>query len=207
MPLRPAFLAAAMAVASSCWLGIKAQQEPQPAAPRLSMQALSLDPADVTALTGEISQRSERLKPLFAQVNPAAWVQKGAPQVYVEQWKSLGQQNTSVQVDMAAAGQQTDAMPAMMAALFRIHRFDTDLQSVIPAIRRYQDEGLADRIEALFAGDQRAVEKLQQYVLDLANEKERLLDLENSEAQRCRSQLANQPLAQPAARKSNGKTK
>ena len=34
------------------------------------MQALSLDPSDVTTLTGEISQRSERLKPLFARVNP-----------------------------------------------------------------------------------------------------------------------------------------
>jgi hypothetical protein len=207
MPLRPVFLAAVMAVASSCWLGLWAQQQPPDAANRLSMAALSLDPADITALTGEISQRSERLKPLFAEVNPNGWVQKGAPQVYVEQWKSLGEQNTSIQVDMAAAGQQTEAMPAVMTALFRIHRFDTDLQSIIPAIRRYQDESLADRIESLFAGDQRAVEKLQQYVLDLANEKERLLDLENNEAQRCRAQLANQPLARPAAKKSNGNTK
>jgi len=208
MHLRPAFLAAGIAAAVSCWLGIWAQQEPPAPANRLSMQALSLGPADVTALTGEISQRSERLKPLFARVNPEGWTQKGAPQVYAAQWKSLGEQNTSVQVDMADAGQHTDAMPAMMSALFRIHRFDADLGGIIPAIRRYQDESLADQIEAVFAGDQRAVEKLQQYVLDLANEKERLLDLENSEAQRCRAQLAGQPISRsPAAKKSNGKSK
>ncbi|HXE63949.1 MAG TPA: hypothetical protein VN519_10445 [Bryobacteraceae bacterium] len=207
MPLRSVFRAAALAATVSCWLGIRAQQPPPTAVNRLSMQALSLDPADVTALTGEISQRSERLKPLFARVTPDTWVQKGAPQVYVAQWKSLGQQNTSIQVDMADAGQHTDAMPAMMSALFRIHRFDTDLEGMIPAIRRYQDGSLADQIEAAFAGDQRAVEKLQQYVLDLANEKERLLDLENSEAQRCRAQLAGQPVGRPATKKSNGKSK
>jgi hypothetical protein len=203
MRLRPAFLAAGIAAVVSCWLGIRAQQQPPAAENRLSLQALSLDPADVTALTGEISQRSERLKPLFAQVNPGGWAEKGAPQVYAAQWKSLGEQNTSIQVDMAEAGQHTDAMPAMMSALFRVHRVDTDLEGMIPAIRRYQDEGLGDQIEAVFAGDQRAVEKLQQYVLDLANEKERLLEVENSEAQRCRAQLARQPLT----KKSNGKSK
>ena len=172
------------------------------------MQALSLDPADVTALTGEISQRSERLKPLLARVNPDGWVQKGAPQAYAAQWKSLGEQNTSIQVDMAEAGQHTEAMPAMMSALFRVHRFDVDLEGMLPAIRRYQDESLGDQIEAVFAGDQRAVEKLQQYILDLANEKERLLDLENSEAQRCRAQLAGEPISRPSAtKKSNGKSK
>jgi hypothetical protein len=208
MRLRPPFLAVGIAAAASCWLGIRAQ-EPAPApAIRLSMQALSLGPADVTELTGEISQRSERLKPLFARVNPDGWTQKGAPQAYAAQWKSLGAQNTSIQVDMSDAGQHTEAMPAMMSALFRVHRFDADLEGMIPAIRRYQDESLADQIESVFAGDQRAVEKLQQYVLELANEKERLLELENSEAQRCRAQLAGQPVTRPsAAKKSNGKSK
>jgi len=208
MPLRPAFVAAGIAAIVSCWLGIWAQQQPPAPVNRLAMQALSLDPADVTVLTGEISQRSERLKPLFAQVHPEAWMQKGAPQVYVAQWKSLGDQNTSIQVDMADAGEHAEAMPAMMSALFRVHRFDADLLGMIPAIRRYQSETVADQIEAVFAGDQRAVEKLQQYVLELANEKERLLELENSEAQRCRAQLAGQPLTRPSgARKSNGKSK
>jgi hypothetical protein len=208
MRLRPLLFVAAIAAVLSCWPGVRAQQQPPATASRLSMQALSLGPADVTALTGEISQRSERLKPLFSQVHPDAWTQKGAPRVYVAQWNSLTEQNTAIQTDMAAAGQHTDAMPAVMSALFRIHRFDADLLSLLPAIRRYQDPSLADGIEAVSAGDQRAVEKLQQYVLDLANEKERLLDLEDSEAQRCRSQLANQPLARPSApKKSNGKSK
>jgi hypothetical protein len=184
---------------------VKAQTPAPAPASRISMQALPLGPADVAELTGQISQRSEQLKPLFAKVNPDAWVQKGAPQVYVAQWKSLGDQNTAIQTDMAAAGENTDAMPFVMTALFRIHRFDIDLQGLLPAIRRYQDGSLADRIEAVSAGDQRAVEKLQQYVLMLANEKERLLELENTEAQRCRAQLASQPLARP--KKSNGRSK
>lgn len=199
MRFRPAFfvLAAVAAVA----------QQPEPSA-RLSIQALSLDPVDVGKIAGDISQRSERLKPLFAQVHPADWVAKGAPDAYISQWKSLGDQNTAIQTDMAAVADHPDLMPEVMKGLFRIHRFDSDLQGLLPAVRRYQNATVADQIESVFAGDQRAIEKLQQYVLDLAGEKERLLTLVDREAQRCRSMLANQPIARPTPpRKTTGNSR
>jgi hypothetical protein len=206
MRLRPAFFAVATAVFLACWFVMPAQQQTPTgsAAPA----PVSLDPTEVPAIAGEISQRSEHLKPMFEQVHAADWTAKGAPEAYVSQWNSLVEQNQAIENDMTGVAQNPEAMADIMKALFRVHRFDGDLAALIGAVRRYQNPALADLIESVAAGDQSGVEKLQQYVLDLASEKERLLGVEDEEAQRCRSSLANQPPARSAApRKTNGTSK
>jgi hypothetical protein len=56
--------------------------------------------------------------------------------------------------------------------------------------------------------DQAGVDKLQQYVLDLADANEKQLSVEDEEAQRCRATLASQPPVRPAApKKTNGTSK
>jgi hypothetical protein len=100
---------------------------------------------------------------------------------------------------MSGIAQHPEAMQDVMRALFRVHRFDSDLDGLLGSVRRYQNPALADLIESVAAGDLKSIEKLEQYVLDLANEKERELDLENNEAQRCRSILASQPPVHPSA--------
>jgi uncharacterized protein HemY len=67
------------------------------------------------------------------------------------------------------------------------------------AVRRYQNPALADLIEAVAAEDQGDIDRMQQYLVELAAEKERQLDVVNTEAQRCRGLLSQQP-AKPAVR-------
>jgi len=206
MRLRPAFLASLLAVSIACWFVVRGQQPPIviPAV----VDPVVLEPTEVTAIALEISQRSEQLKPMLDQVNTADWVAKGAPEAYVPQWSSLTEQNLAIENDMTTVEQHPEAMSEIMKALFRVHRFDSDLDRLLRAVRRYENPSLADLIESTAAGDQRGVQKLQEYVLDLASEKERLLDVEDKEAQRCRSELAKQPLARPAAaRKTTGNPK
>ena len=198
MRLRPALFAVPMAVVIACWFVVRAQQ-PSPAADRLP-----LDPAQVADIAGEISQRSEHLKPMLEQVHTADWVSKGAPEAYIGQWRSLVEQNQAIAAEMTGIAQRPEAMQEaslqqIMRALFRVHRFDSDLNGLLNSVRRYQNPALADLIESVAAGDQRSVEKLQQYVLDLADEKEKQLAVEDEEAQRCRSTLASQPPVRPAA--------
>jgi len=194
--MRPALLAIPMAALVACWFGLRAQQQ-TPAGP----DRVPLDTAQVGAIANEIAQRSEHLKPMLEELRAAEWVAKGAPQAYVSQWSSLTEQNQAIETDMAAIAQNPEAMQDVMRSLFRVHRFDGDLEGLMNAVRRYQNPALADLIESVAAGDQSAVDKLQQYVLDLANEKERQLDVEDKEAQRCRSVLASQPPPRPAAPK------
>jgi hypothetical protein len=187
MRLRPALFAVPMAVVIA-WFVVRAEQQNPPNAGSVPM-----DSAQVAAITAEISQRSEHLKPMLEEVHATDWLAKGAPQAYVSQWSSLREQNQLIEADMAEIGQPGATLPQILKALFRIHRFDGDLDALLGGLRRYQNPALADLIESVAAGDQNGVEQLQQYVLDLTNEKERLLDVEDKEAQRCRSQLATQP--------------
>lgn len=189
MNLRPAFFAFLMAVVIACWVGVRAQQQTQ------------ADPTQITEAATQIALRSEHLKPLFEQVHPTEWVAGGAPEAYVAQWNSLLEQNQAIATDMANIGQRTDAMQDIMKALFRVHRFDSDLDSLLRAVGRYQNPALADLIGSVAVEDQSGVERAQQYVLDLAGEKERALDVVNTEAQRCRATLAAQPVVRPPAQK------
>jgi hypothetical protein len=199
MHVRPVFFASLLAVSIACWFVVRGQQQPAVIDP------IVLDPAQVTAIAGEISQRSEHLKPMLEQVHTADWVANGAPEAYVAQWRSLTEQNLAIENDMATIEQHPEAMSDIMKALFRVYRFDRDLDGLLKAVGRYQNPSLAELIQSVAAGDQSSLGKLQQYVLDLATEKERLLDVEDKEAQRCRSELANQSPARPAtARKTNG---
>ena len=175
-----------------------ARQAPSP----VTADSLPIDPTQVPAFTGEIAQRSEHLKPMFDQIHVADWIAKGAPQAYSAQWKSLLEQNQAIQDDMSAVAQHPAAMQDIMKALFRIHRFDTDLSDMLGAIRRYQNPALADLIGSVAAGDRNGVENLQRYVLSLADATEKRLSLEDEEAQRCRSELASQPAARSVAPKS-----
>jgi hypothetical protein len=202
MRLPPALFAFPLAVSAACWFAVFARpQTPETA------DHIPVDPADVTAIAGQISRRSGHLRPMFQQVHAADWVANGAPQAYLTQWNSLTAQNDAIQTDMAAVAQHPEAMQDVMKALFRIHRFDSDLDGLLGSVRRYQNPALADLIESVASDDQRGIEKLQQYVLDLADEKERQLEIEDKEAQRCRAALANQPPARPAAPKTNGASK
>lgn len=201
MRLSPAFFACLLAVSAACWLMVRGQQTP-------ASEPVALDPGQVSAIAVEIAARSEHLKPMLDQVHTADWVAKGAPEAYVAQWRSLTEQNQAIGNDMTAIQQHPEAMSDIMKALFRVHRFDSDLGGLLKAVGKYQNPALADLIESVAAGDLIGVGKLQQYVLDLASEKERLLDVEDKEAQRCRSQLAGQPVARPAAaRKTTGTPK
>ena len=145
---------------------------------------------------------------MLEQVHVTEWVAKGAPEAYASQWKSLGEQNQAIETDMTAIAGHPEAMQDVMRALFRVHRFDSDLNALLGAVRRYQNPALADLIESVAVSDQAGVDKLQQYVLDLADANEKQLSVEDEEAQRCRATLASQPPVRPAApKKTNGTSK
>ncbi len=208
MRLRPALFAVFMAAAVSCWFAVRAQPQNTSSTDRGSMEPAYLDSTQVATIAHDLAQRSERLKTLFEQVHAAEWVAKGAPETYVSQWSSVARQNSAIEADMASIAQHPEAMSDVMRALFRVHRFDADVTGLLGGLRRYQNASLADQIENAAGSDQQSVDSLQAYVLDLASQKEQLLGIEDKEAQRCRSVLANQPIARPtAAKKTSGTSK
>lgn len=145
------------------------------------------------ALVG-VSQHASRLEPMLRQLNPADWVAKGAPQTYVTQWNQALSAIDSIKIDMTNLGQKPDQLPDELKALFRIGSYHQGLRSLMGAVRRYQNPALADLIESVAAEDQGDIDRMQQYVTELAVEKDRQLGLMNEEAQRCRGLLSKQPV-------------
>ena len=103
----------------------------------------------------------------------------------------------AIQTDLTDLTGHPDQMQDCLQALFRIQGFHRTLDSLLAGLRRYQNPALADLIESVAAEDQRDLEQLQNYILDLANQKDQQYQVVDREAQRCRAMLSREPAAAP----------
>jgi hypothetical protein len=94
---------------------------------------------------------------------------------------------------MAALAQKPDQMSETMRALFREQAFHRLLATLMGGVRRYQNPAVADLIESVAAQDQSDLDRVEQYLIELAAQKEHELQVMDSEAQRCRGILLKQP--------------
>jgi hypothetical protein len=147
----------------------------------------------VVSIFNGISQYAAKVEPMLEQLHPNDWVAKGAPDTYVAQLTSTLEQFRAIQNDMSGLAQHPDRMTDCMKALFRVEASQQTLRSLMGGLRRYQNPALADLIESVAAEDRSDIVRLQQYVLDLAGEKEQQFTVVDREAQRCRSNLSRQP--------------
>jgi hypothetical protein len=99
---------------------------------------------------------------------------------------------------MAALADHPDRMSDCMKALFHIQAVHETLDSLMGGLRKYQNPALADLIESVAAEDRAGIDRLEQYILELAGDKEEQLAVMDKEAQRCRAILSRQPAAAPA---------
>jgi hypothetical protein len=144
-----------------------------------------------------MSRHAARIEPMLRELKPADWVAKGAPDAYVNQWNSELTEVMGIQSDMAILLQHPDRMSDAMKALFRVEKSHQLLGSLMGGLRRYQNPALADLIESVAAEDHGDIERLQQYLLDLAGTREQQFEVVDREAQRCRGMLSRQP-AEPS---------
>jgi hypothetical protein len=180
MRQRPVFIAAVFAVLFACRLDVQAQQPAEP-------QVLNAFHA--------IAQHAARLLPMLDQVHAQEWVAQGAPETYVAQVDLARRQIQTIGTEMEALTQHSDHMQECMRGLFRVQAFHGALDSLLGGLRRYQNPALADLILSVAAEDQGDIEKLQTYILELADEKEQEFQVVDHEAQRCRAMLSKQPAA------------
>ena len=157
------------------------------------------DPQVLAAFHG-IGQHASRLLPMLEQVRAKEWVSQGAPETYALQVERARQQIQAIGTEMNLLAQHPEAMQDCMKALFRVQTFHGALDSLLGGLRRYQNPALADLIQSVAAEDQGDIERLQSYILLLADEKEQEFQVVEHEAQRCRADLSKNP-----AKKAPGK--
>ena len=147
----------------------------------------------MAALFRSIAQHSDRLLPLLEQVRAKDWVAKGAPGTYALQLASAQQQIKAIDSDMEALAQHPERMQDSMKALFRVQSFHRSLDPLMGGLRKYQNPALADLIQSVAVADQEDLGKLQEHILELANQREQEYLVVDHEAQRCRGVISREP--------------
>lgn len=152
---------------------------------------------ETAAIYTQIGQRAARIQPMLEQLHPKDWVAGGAPDTYLAQWTTAVEQFRAIQSDMGMLVEQPESLTESMKALFRVQSANQILASLMGGVRKYQNPAVADLIEAVAAEAGADIEKMQQHLLRIAEDKDHQYTLVDSEAQRCRATLSKQP-ASPA---------
>jgi hypothetical protein len=160
---------------------------------------------DVRTLVHNLDIQAQHLKPVLDQVKPETWVAKGAPEAYVTQWKSSEAELRYLLQSSQAFAKQPDRLPLALETYFRMQAMDSMLGSLIDGIRKYQNPATGDLVQGVMNENSGNRERLRQYIVDLAAQKEQEFQIADKEAQRCRGTLLNQSPGTRPARPAKGK--
>ncbi|MGI8988204.1 MAG: hypothetical protein ACR2I2_01315 [Bryobacteraceae bacterium] len=153
---------------------------------------------DIDKTLQAISAHVTQLQPILEQIRPKEWIAKGAPDTYIAQWQSSVSQAKSLAASAQTFAQHPEKLPDSLQILFRIQSLDSSVNSLKEGLRKYQNPALADLLDGVAAENTGNRDKLQQYVLDLAMQKEQQFQVADREAQRCRESLSKE---MPATRR------
>ena len=141
---------------------------------------------DIRAILKEISAHAGRLVPLLDQADPSAWVQKGAPDAYIVQWKSLKEQAQALSGDALELSKDPEKLAPALQTFFRMQSIEFMVGSYAEGMRRYQNPAQANQLIALAAENGANRGRFQHYIVELAAQKEQEYQIMDHEAQRCR---------------------
>lgn len=148
---------------------------------------------DIRKTLEAIAAHARRLQPLLEQIEPQTWVAKGAAESYVTQWNASRTQAAGLAQAAQNLSREPEKLAKALETFFRVQSLELMLSSLGEAIRKYQNPALADLLAGVVAENGANRERLQQYILDLATEKEQEFQVADREAQRCRAFLFKQP--------------
>ncbi len=148
---------------------------------------------DIAVVLRDISGQAERLLPALDKMDAQSWVQKGASDTYVEQLQSSKEQAKALADSAKALTGNPERLSACLELFFRINGLETLLNSLQEAIRKYQSPSDAQTLARLEAEGGGSRYRFQQYLVNLAAEREQELHVMDQEAQRCRAIVTQAP--------------
>lgn len=142
---------------------------------------------DVKTLAAHV----EALKPILEKVTPQKW--EGAPAAYAEQGKRIDAEIDYLLTTGKALAERPDKLTVALTTYFRMQSVELMIRSYAEGIRKYQNPALAELLLGGVSTTSSDREKLHQYIMDLAADKEAQFRVIDEEAQRCRGQLSRLP--------------
>jgi hypothetical protein len=158
-------------------------------------------PWDTTPMIASLSAQAARLKPILDQLTPKEWVQRGAPDAYIAQWKGAEDELGFLGDSAKALEKQPERLTLALDTYFRLQSLELRLNSLVEGVRNYQNPAVGDLLIGVAAENSANRDKLRQYITDLAVTKEQEFEIADKEAQRCRGMLSKQTPAKPSTAK------
>jgi hypothetical protein len=147
---------------------------------------------DARKMIDALTSQAQHLKPIIDQVQPAAWVSKGASETYVAQWNTVQTQLKYLISSSDAFSRQPERLPLGLDVYFRMQAVDSTFGSLTEGVRNYQNPALASIMQSVIAENSTNRDRLRQYLSDLATQKEQEFQVADREAQRCRADQLRQ---------------
>jgi len=152
---------------------------------------------DVRKLLERLDVQAEHLKPVIDQVKPETWITKGAPETYQVQWKTARAELGYFLASDEALARQPDKLTLALDTYFRMQAMESTLGSLMEGVHKYQSPELAEQMQIIVSENGTNRDQLRQYMQDLAAQKEQEFRVADTEAQRCRGLIVQQPAATP----------
>jgi hypothetical protein len=147
------------------------------------------------AILDDLLKDNAKFEPLLAQMNPQDWVaQKGASDVYLQQWQVAHTQLRDVLAASKLLSQRTESLPLALDDYFRLEALEVTSRSLEEGVSRYGDRSTADQLNGLVARNFSRRERFRDYIRDLAASSEVNFKLADAEAQRCRGMISKEPV-------------
>lgn len=161
----------------------------------LSAQAPSISKApaglesnwEIADVMRQIGANAAKMLPLLDRVDVKSWVEKGASDTYVAQVESSKEQARAAVAGANALAQNPEKLSASLELFFRVQALESMLASLAEGVRKYQDPNVALGISKAITDSSGLRYRLQQYLVNLAAEREQELQVMDREAQRCRA--------------------
>ena len=144
---------------------------------------------EVRRLLQNLDEQAKHLAPVMEQIQPASWLSQGAPPAYLDQWVHTKADLQYLLDDSAALQKKPERLSLALDTYFRMVALESILGSVLEGVRKYQDPGVAKRVQEVINENGANRDSLRQYVQDLAVQKEQEFAVADQEAQRCRGLL------------------
>ena len=140
-----------------------------------------------------VDQHTVEIRALLEQVRPKEWIQDGAPQAYVTQHEAMLQDIDSLAGSAQDMTRNPDNLKSVVDTFLWIDRLSSMIASLEHGVRSYQNAAVAELLVAARDRNATESEKLKGYLRQLVVLREAEMEIADSEAQRCREQLARQP--------------
>ncbi len=139
-----------------------------------------------------LEARARQLGPMLDRLKPDDWIRNGAPQAYAAQVTGARDEVNYLVGSAQKLAADPENMPAALDTLFRMQALNSTLGSALEGMRKYGNPAIADLVQAMADENDHNRDRLKQYVIDLATDKEHELKVMDAEAQRCRAAISNQ---------------